>query len=57
VKFAADICEGLVFLKRREPDFEVMSAQCIGLMTRFAESSGSDCANSVSALLMQSRII
>ncbi len=33
-RFAADsIYEGLVYLKRREPDFEVMSVQCVGLIT------------------------
>jgi hypothetical protein len=30
-RFAADnIDEALAYLKRREPDFEVMSAQCMG---------------------------
>lgn len=33
-RFAADsIYEGLMYLKRREPDFEVRSVQCIGLIT------------------------
>jgi len=38
-RFAADsIYEGLVYLKRREPDFEVMSAQYVGLITLLSGS-------------------
>jgi len=38
-RFAADsIYEGLVYLKRREPDFEVMSVQCVGLITLLSGS-------------------
>jgi len=38
-RLAADsIYEGLVYLKRREPDFEVMSVQCTGLVTLLSGS-------------------
>jgi len=38
-RFATDsIYEGLVYLKQREPDFEVMSVQCIGLITLLSGS-------------------
>jgi hypothetical protein len=38
-RFAADsIYEGLVYLRRREPDFEVISVQCIGLITLLSGS-------------------
>lgn len=35
---AESIYEGLMYLKRREPDFEVMSVQCIGLITLLSGS-------------------
>jgi hypothetical protein len=38
-RFAADsIYEGLVYLKRSEPDFEVKSVQCVGLITLLSGS-------------------
>jgi hypothetical protein len=30
---AADIYEGLSYLRRRQPDFVVTAAQCVGLIT------------------------
>lgn len=39
VRLAAEsIYEGLMYLKRREPDFEVMSVQCMGLITLLSSS-------------------
>lgn len=39
-RLAADsIYEGLVYLRRREPDFEVSSVQCIGLVTLLSGST------------------
>jgi hypothetical protein len=35
---AESIYEGLVYLRRREPDFEVTSVQCIGLVTLLSGS-------------------
>jgi hypothetical protein len=32
------IYEGLLYLKRREPDLEIMSVQCIGLVTLLSGS-------------------
>jgi len=38
-RLAADcIYEGLVYLQRREPDFEVRSVQCVGLITLLSGS-------------------
>jgi hypothetical protein len=35
---AASIYEGLLYLSRREPDFEVISVQCVGLVTLLSGS-------------------
>lgn len=35
---AESIYEGLLYLRRREPDFEVTSVQCVGLVTLLSGS-------------------